>query len=169
MALTREQKQKIIEDLKEKIAKQKAIVFVAIEEIKAEQLFDLREKLKAADCLLMVAKKTLLDKVFKEKKIDVEAKKLEGQIGLIFGFKDKIMPAKIAYKFKLENENLRILGGFFENEFREAEEIITLAKLPSREELLARFVGSIKAPVTDFVNVLQGNIKGLIYILKQVK
>jgi len=169
MALTRERKQKIIEDLKEKIAEQEAMVFVAVEGVKAKQLFDLRERLKAVDCLLTVAKKTLLDRVFKEKKFDFNIKKLEGQIGLIFGFKDKITAAKIAYKFGLGNKNLKILGGLFENEFREAEEIITLAKLPSREELLARIIGSISAPVSNFVNVLQGNIKGLICALSAIK
>lgn len=169
MALTRGRKQKIIEDLKEKVAKQKAMVFIAFDGVKAEELFDLRKRLKAADCLLTVTKKTLLNKVFKEKKFDFDFKKLEGQLGLILGFRDKITPAKIAYKFGLENENLKILGGLFENEFREAEEIITLAKMPSREELLAKVIGSISNPISGFINVLQGNIKGLIYVLKQGK
>ncbi len=169
MALTRERKQKIIEDLKEKIDKQKTIVFVAIEGIKADQLFALREKLKAVDCLLTIAKKTLLGKIFEEKKFDFDVKKLEGQVGLIFGFKDKIVPAKIAYKFRLENKDLKILGGLFENKFREAEEVITLAKIPSKEELLAEVIGSISNPISGFINVLQNNIKGLIYVLANAK
>lgn len=169
MALTKEQKKKIVEDLKENIAQQKSMVFVAIEGLKAAELFDLRKRLKAADCLLSVAKKTLLNIVLKEKKIDIDLKELEGQIVLIFGFKDELSPAKIAYQFSLGNKNLKILAGFFENKFRDVEEIITLAKIPSKEELLARVVSSISAPVSNFVNVLQGNIKGLIYIFKQAK
>ena len=169
MALTKEQKQKIVEELKENIDKQKSMVFVAIEGLKAADLFDLRKRLKAADCLLIVAKKTLLDIAFKERKVGIDMEKLAGQVALVFGFKDQISPAKIPYNFSLGNKNLKILGGFYENKLRDAEEIITLARIPSREELLARVVGSISAPISGFVNVLQANIKGLIYILKQAK
>lgn len=169
MALTKEQKKKVIEDLKEKVARQKAMVFISIEGLKAQEVFDLRKRLKAEDCLLTVAKKTLINIVFKEKKFDIDAEKLEGQLGLIFGFKNELSPAKIAYQFGLENKKLKILGGVFENEFKEDEEIIILAQIPSREELLARIVGSISAPISNFVNVLQGNIKGLVYILSNIK
>jgi len=169
MALTKEKKQKVIEKLKENIAQQKSMVFVATEGLKAKELFDLRKKLKAADCLLIVAKKTLLDVAFKEKKIGIDPEKLAGQVASVFGFKDEISSAKIPYDFSLENKNLKILGGFYENKFRDAEEVITLAKIPSRKELLAGLVGSISAPISGFVNVLQANIKGLIYILKQDK
>lgn len=167
--LTKEQKQKVVEDLKEKIAQQKSMVFVAVEGLKAKELFDLRKKLKAEDCLLIVAKKTLLDIVFKKKKLDFAPKKLEGQLALIFGFKDELSPAKIAYQFSLGNKNLKILAGFFEDKFRDVEETIALAKIPAKEELLARIVGSISAPISGFVNVLQGNIRNLIYIISQIK
>lgn len=169
MALTKEQKQKIVGGLKEKIDRQKSMVFVTIEGLAAKELFDLRERLKKADCNLSVIKKTLMDIVFKEKKIKVDEEKLEGQLALIFGFGDEILPAKIAYQFSLGNENLKILGGYFENKFREAEKMIVLGKIPSKQELLSSLVGSIAEPCRGFVSVLQGNIKGLIYILKQAK
>jgi len=169
MALTKEQKQKIVEELKENIAQQKSMVFVAVDGLKVNELFDLRKRLKAADCLLIVAKKTLLDIAFKERKVGIDPEKLAGQLALVFGFKDQISPAKIPYNFSLENKNLKILGGFYENKLRDAEEIITLARIPSREELLARVVGSISAPVANFVNVLQGNIRNLFYVLSTIK
>jgi len=169
MALARGKKEVIIESLKEKISKQKSIVFVAVEKIKAEELFDLREKLKTDDCLLTVSKKTLLNKAFEDKKTEIGFKQLDGQVGLIFGFKEEIAPAKISYNFKKENKNLKILGGFFGNKFMEAEEVIILAKLPSRKELLAKLVGSISSPMSGFANVLQGNIKGLITVLAKAK
>ena len=169
MALAHTKKKEIIKSLKEKISKQKSIIFVAVEKIKAEELFDLREKLKTDDCLLTVSKKTLLNKAFEEEKIEIGFKELEGQVGLIFGFKDEIAPAKISYNFKKQNQNLKILGGFFGNQLIGAEEIITLAKLPSRNELLAKLVGSIASPISGFANVLQGNIKGLITVLAKAK
>jgi len=173
MALTREQKQKIVEDIKEKVDRQKTMVFVAIEGLKAEELFELRKELKEKDCLLTVVKKTLADKVFKENKIDSNIKEMAGQLALVFGFKDQISPAKISYNFSRSSaksgKKLRILGGFFENNFINTEEVVSLAKIPSREELLGRIVGSIKAPVANFVNVLQGNIRNLVYILSNIE
>ena len=169
MALTKEQKENIVEKLKQSIAQQKAVVFVAIDGLKTTELFDLRKGLKQDNCLLTVAKKTLLSIAFKQSKMEFNAKELEGELALIFGFGDEIMPAKIAYQFSKKNKNLKILGGLFENEVKTAEEIIILAKIPSREELLAKVVSSISSPISGFVNVLQGNIKGLIYILKQAK
>jgi len=169
MALTKEQKKKIIEDLKEKIARQKAMVFAGIEGVKVKDLSNLRRNLKAQNCEIKVAKKTLLELALKEKGIAVGLKSLEGEVALVLGYKDEILPAKITYEFSREKANLKILGGFIENKFKEAEEIIILAKLPSREELLAKLVGSISSPISGLANVLQGNIKGLIYALSAIK
>jgi len=169
MALTKTQKQKILEDLKEKIAKQKAIIFVDFSGLKAKDLFDLRKRLKKVNSELKVTKKTLLALVFKEKKLKIDIEKLKGEIAVIFGFQNEIPLAKIAYQFSQENKNLKILGGFSENKFVEPEKIIELAQLPTKEELLARLVSSVSSPISNFINVLQGNIKGLIYILARAK
>jgi large subunit ribosomal protein L10 len=167
---TKEQKKKILEELKERVDRQKSVIFVAIEGLKAKDIFSLRETLKAADCLMSVVKKTLLDIVAKEKKISVDARKgLSGQVAVIFGFKDEISPAKIIHKFSLENKNLKILGGWLEGKLRTTQEVSEMAKLPSREELLSKVVGSVSAPISGFVNVLQGNIKGLVRIFSQIK
>jgi len=174
MALTKEQKQKIIEDLKEKVKGQKAMIFVDFTGLKVKDLSSLRNKLKAIDSELKVAKKTLLGLALKDYQTSAaqEVEKLKGEVAIIFGFKDELSSAKIIYQFSQENPNLKILGGFIESQKREfinAEDIIELAQLPAQEELLARLVGSISAPISNFVNVLQGNIKGLIYILTKVK
>ena len=66
-----------------------------------------------------------------------------------------------------KNSELKILGGIFENNFISPGEVIELAKLPGREELLARVARSISAPLSNMVNVLEGNIKGLISVLAQ--
>lgn len=169
MPLTRAQKQKILEDLKEKIARQKVVVFVGISGLKVRDLFDLRRRLKKVDSQLTVAKKTLLRLAFKEKGLEIDTKKLAGEIALVFGYGDEISPAKIVYQFSLENPNLKILGGYFEKKLREAQNLITLAQLPSKEELLAKLVRSISAPMSNFLRVLEGNIKGLIYVLSAIK
>jgi large subunit ribosomal protein L10 len=169
MAQTKAQKQKILEDLKEKMEKQKAIIFFDFTGLKVKDFSNLRRKIKAAGDELKVVKKTLMDIAFKKAKLEIEPKKMAGEIALAFGFKDAISLAKEIYEFSKVSQNLKILGGFFENQFRPAEEIIELAQLPSKEQLLARLVGSIASPMSGFISVLQGNIKGLIYALSAIK
>jgi len=164
MPLNKSQKKKIIDDLKEKIEKQKIFFFVDFRGLKVKELSDLKKRLKKADSQLKVSKKTLLNLALKEKKIEIDTKKIEGEIASIFGFKDEILPAKTAYQFSLENKNLKILGGYFDGKFREAEEMIALAQLPTKDELLGRLVRSMSAPVSNFVYILNANIKGLINI-----
>jgi len=167
--LTRAQKQKIIEDLKEKIARQKTMIFIDFTGLTTKDIFDLRKKLQMVESQLKIAKKTLVQIALNEMGLKTEIKKLKGEIALIFGLKDEISPAKIAFEFSKENPNLKILGGFFENEFFEAEKVVELAKLPTRKELLAKLTSSISAPISNFVNVLQNNLRNLVYILSQLK
>jgi len=171
MALTKSQKQKILEDLKEKIKEQKAMVFVEISGLKAKELLDLRKKLKERDSQISVIKKTLFKIVLKEFNQILAEKiaELKGQLTTIFGFGDEIWPAKIAYEFSKDHKNLKILGGYFEKEFRVTEDIIALAKLPPKEELLARLIGGISGPISNFVNILEGNLRSLVYIFSVIK
>ena len=169
MALTKAQKQKILDELKEKIAKQKAMVIVDFTGLKVKDLSNLRKKIKRAGDDIRVAKKTLLGIALKDAKLKIETKKIPGELAVAFGYSDEISPAKITYQFSQENPNLKILGGFLENKWREAEEIIELAQLPTREELLTRLVGSISAPISNFVYALRYNLKGLMYLLSVIK
>jgi len=172
MAISREKKQKIIEDLEEKIKKQKTIIFVDFNKLDSKSLFDLRKKLKQANCLLKITKKTLLEKVFDkltEKGFLEKIKEIKTQLALIFGFDDEIIPSKICYQFSKKNENLKILGGIFDKNFLEKEKVIELAQMPSKNELLEKLTWTLKSPISNFVNVLENNIKGLINVLAKVK
>ena len=169
MALTKEKKQKIVADLKDKISKHKAIVFISITGLKVKDFFELRKKLKIVDANLTVSKKTLIEKAFKESNIDFDKNSHKEELAFVFGFKDEVSPAKAVYQFSKENEKLKILGGFLEGKIKESEEMIVLAQLPAKDELLAKLVGSIASPVSSFVRVLQGNIKGLVTVLSKIK
>jgi len=169
MALNKTQKQKILDDLRDKVAKQKAIVLVGITGLKVKDISQLRKKLKAIEGNIKVFKKTLAEIVFKENKMEFDKKGYKEEVALVFGFKDEISPVKTVYQFSRGNDKLKILGGFLENKFKAKEEMIVLAQLPARKELLAKLVGSLNASMSGLVNVLKGNIKGLTYILSSIK
>jgi|SRR3989344_623683 len=167
--LSKTKKAEILKDLKDKVAKQKAMVFVDFTGLKVKDISKLRKELKKNQNEMKVAKKTLVNLALKDKNLEIAKDKLPGEVALIFGYNDEISPARIVYQFSKTNPALKILGGFMENKFREIEEIMALAQLPGREELLARLVGSIASPMSGMLNVLQGNIKGLIRVLAQAK
>lgn len=169
MPQTKEQKSKIVEKLENNLKDHQSMVFVDYQGLKASDIFSLRKKLKQKGCSLMVSKKTLFKIALKKEGIEYEPKDLKGQLGLVFGFDDEISPSKISYQFSKENEKLKILGGFFERKFITLDEVINLANIPSKEELLAKVVGSISSPISGFVNVLQGNLRSLVYVLNAIK
>lgn len=164
--ITRDQKAKILDDLKDKVAKQKAMVFVDFTGLKVKDISRLRRELKKNQNEMRVAKKTLLNLALKDKNLEIAKDKLTGEVALIFGFKDEISPAKIIYQFSKTNPAIKILGGFLENKFKEIEEIVALAQLPSREELLARLVGLVASPMTGFVRVLQAPLEACVFVIK---
>lgn len=157
MALTKEKKTKSLASLKEKIAQQKSVIFADFSKVNSADLFKLRKELKENGCSLKVGKKTLIRIAFGQSGIsfwNLISKSVPGQLALVFGIDDEVAPARIANKFSKTNENFKILGGIFEGKFIDRERALVLANLPSRNELLAKVVGSIYSPVTSFVRVL---------------
>ncbi len=170
MPKTKEQKRTILKELTEKIGKAKSIVFAKYSGLGVKDNEDLRSRLRQENNEYYVAKKTLFDLSLKDKGIaGLEVKKFEGQVAAIFGYSDEVSPAKIVGQFKKEKEGkIEFIGGILENKYINAQEVTNLSKLPSRKELYAQIVGSINAPVANFVNALAGNIRNLVQVLKAV-
>jgi large subunit ribosomal protein L10 len=157
MALNKAQKTKQIESIKEKVSKQKSVIFVDFAKVPSKDMFSLRKSLKESGCNLKVAKKTLVRIAFGQSGISFWNKmkaSMPGQLALVFGIDDDIAPARIANMFAKTQENLKILGGIFENRYIDREKVLVLANLPTKKELLGRLVGSIYSPVSSFVRVL---------------
>lgn len=165
---TKAQKNEIIEKLGQEIEKQKSIVFIDFQGLKVKDLLTFRRQLKKVGANLRVAKKTLLQKALIAKKIPVDLKKLMGEIAAVFAFEDPIPAAKEIYKFSKTNEHVKVLGGYLDHQMYTPEILKEIANLPSKEQLLGQLVRTIASPMSGFMNVLQGNIKGLIITLQQI-
>lgn len=169
MAKTKEQKIQIINNLKNKLARKKAIVLLNFKGLKVEESEELRKLLREKQIDLTVTKNTLLKIILNEKGITVAHDILSQPLALAFSYDDEVVISKEIFLFAKEHEVLGILGGILDEGFVSAEVIEKLAKLPSREELLAKAVGSIASPLSGLVNVLSGNIRGLVNVLMQYK
>lgn len=171
MPKTRLQKQEILRTIEEKIKKSKSIVFAKFDALGVKDNEALRSNLKKSDSEYLVAKKTLLDIAFKEKGIEnLQIKNFEGKIAAVFAYGDEVAPAKAVYDFKKGKEDkIEFVGGVLENKYLNKEQVSALAMLPSKNELYAKMVGSLNAPITGFVNVLAGNLRKFVYVLKAIE
>ena len=165
---TKDQKKNIVKDLAEKIKKSKAVVFSDFKGLKVKDMTDLRRELRKEETDMKVVKKTLIDLALKDAGVELDTKKFEGQIAVAVSEKDEVAAAKIIAKFAKANENMKIVGGILGTKALAKEEVVALSKLPSKEELLAKLVGTLNAPVSGFVNVLAGNMRGLVTVLKAI-
>lgn len=168
MAQTKLQKEEIVKNLAAKLKASKAVVFSDYKGLQVKDMTVLRRELRASGIDLKVLKKTLISLALKDAGIEVDVKKLEGQIAIAISSGDEVAAAKIIAKAAKANENLKIVGGILGVKELSAAEVNALAKLPSKEELLAKLVGTLNAPVSGFVNVLAGNLRGLVNVLKAV-
>ncbi len=167
MAKTKEQKKKTLEALEDKFSRIKAAVFVNFAGLKVKDATALRNILRKEKVDYMVAKKTLLKLALEKAGYkDVDPKKFEGNVGVAFGYDDEVMPAKLLNQFRAQHEAVKFIGGLLEKKYIDAAKILELASVPGKQELLAKLVGSINAPVSGLVNVLVGNLRGFIQVLK---
>jgi large subunit ribosomal protein L10 len=165
---TKEQKKEIVRDLAEKIKSSKAVVFSDFKGLPVKDMMALRRELKKEGVDFKVAKKTLINLALKDAGLEVDSRKFEGQIALAISSQDEVAAAKLIAKTANANENLKIIGGILGTKKLSAEETKALSLVPGKQELLAKLVGSLSAPVSGFANVLAGNLRGLVQVLKAV-
>lgn len=165
------QKQEILRNLTERIKKSKSLVFTGFNALGVKDNEALRAKLREVHGEYYVAKKTLLERALKEHgTLNLDTKTLDGKLAVVFSYEDEVAPAKAIDTFRKDKEDkIFFLGGILEGNLLSKTEVEALAKLPSKQELLSRLVGSMNAPVSGFVNVLAGNLRGLVTVLKAIE
>lgn len=169
MPLTKQEKEKIVGELSEKLSRTKSAVLADFTGLNVVKERDLRNKLRKENIDYKVAKKTLINIALRNAKLqEVNVSQISGPIAIAIGYEDEVAPAKIINKFAKTNEALKILGGILENKLISKEEVVRLAFLPSKPELVARTVSTIAAPLSNFIGVLEGNMRKLVYVLSAI-
>ncbi len=94
---------------------------------------------------------------------------LKGQTAMIYGEGDVVEVAKVIKKFTAKNQKPTIKGGFVEGKAVSAQDVVELAKLPSKDVLRAMLLGTLQAPCTQLVGVMNQKVASLVYVLDAVK
>ncbi|MCX7624263.1 MAG: 50S ribosomal protein L10 [Thermomicrobium sp.] len=125
-----------------------------------------RRRLQEQNANLRVVKNTLTRIAAERTGTAVIAPLLEGPTALVYTTGDPVTAAKLAVEFARQSRILTIKGALFAGQLLTAADVEALATLPSREELLAKVVGGLQAPLYSLVSVLSGPIRGLLYVLQ---
>lgn len=170
MAKTRIEKEKIVKETIDKLNKAKSLIFANYTGLKVNEVRELKQEAKKQDVEFSVIKNSLFKLALKDSELkDVKLEELSGPKAVAYGYSDEVAPAKILHQFAKKHKMMQLLGGILDKAILSSKEVINLAKLPSKEEMLAKTVATINAPISGFVNVLAGNLRNLINVLNAVK
>ncbi len=156
-----DEKKQIVAGLTETLKNAQAGVLFDYRGITVEQDTKLRSDLRSAGVDYHVVKNTLVRFAAKEVGLDDLDSFLHGPTALAVSTTDAVAPAKILSKFAKGNDVVSIKAGFVDGKVIGVGDVQVLADLPSKEELIAKLMGTLNAPVSGVVNILQGNIRAM--------
>jgi large subunit ribosomal protein L10 len=169
MLLTRAKKEQLVTEMYGQMEKSKAVVLVNYQGLKNKEIEDLKTKLAEAGIGFQIVKNSLFKIALKKAGITVDETLLDQPVAVVWGDIDEVTPAKLTVQFGKAAEKLEVLGGILNGEFIDLTTVNQLAALPGRDELYAKLVGTLNAPMSRLVNALQGNLRSLVYILDQYR
>lgn len=148
-------KQPIVDEIKANLEDAASAVLVDYRGLTVEQDTKLRKELREAGVIYKVYKNTLMKRAFEGTDFAQLDPNLDGPNAIAISKTDATAPARILAKFAKDAEVLEIKAGIVEGTYYDAQGIQTISSIPSREELLSKFLGSIQSPITNFARVIK--------------
>lgn len=149
-----EVKQPIIDEIKAYAADAKAAVLVDYRGLTVEQDTKLRKQLREAGVVYKVYKNTMMTRAFEGTDFGQLDKDLEGPTAIAFSSEDETAPARILHEFSKEAEQLQFKSAVVAGTYYDEAGVQALAKIPSRDTLISKLLGSLQSPVTNLARVL---------------
>jgi len=170
-SLTREEKEKQVAWFREEFRSAKALFLTNYQGLSVKDLTALRSELRARGASFKVLKNTLVRLAYEDTDVAVLRDDLFGPRGAAWNRSEEDAPAvaKVLVDFAKTHPNLQLVRGVLKGKLVEPSEVDTLSKLPSREELLGRVLGTMMAPVSAFVNVLAAVPRSFLNVLKAIE
>ena len=148
------QKEEDVKKLVEKLKEAKVILLTDYRGINVADVTKLRTDLRNVNSEYKVVKNNIIKRALDANGESGLNDLLEGPTALVIGTEDYLEPSKVIYNFSKDNEFYKIKGGIIDGKVMTAEEIITLAKLPSRQELMAKLAGALLGNITKLAIAL---------------
>ena len=148
------QKEEEVSKLAEKLKEAKIILLTDYRGISVADVTKLRADLRNTNSEYKVIKNNIIKRALDANGESGLDDLLEGPTAIVIGTEDYLEPSKVIYNFSKNNEFYKIKGGIIEGKVMTAEEIITLAKLPSRQELMAKLAGALLGNITKLAVAL---------------
>ncbi len=167
--VARPEKEAVVNEVVEKLQSAKSVVVTDYKGLDVASITELRKQLREAGVEYKVVKNTLARIAAKKAEWDDLNQMFVGPTAIAFGIEDAVSPAKILVDFAKDNEQLEIKGGALNGEIISLDKVKSLADIPPREVLLAKALAGMKSPISGLVNVLQGNLRGFVQVLNQIK
>lgn len=168
MAKSKQQKSTDLEELTDRVAKFKGAVLVDYRGTTVKDIDTFRRALNKEGVTTKVYKVTLLKKALAAKGIDVSTIDYKTPVILTMSNEEETLPARLVKKLSSEIKTIAPVSGILDNKVIDKKMVLALAELPSKTDMRAQLVRTINAPVSGFVNVLAGNIRGLVNVLNAI-
>lgn len=146
--MNRSEKEDLVLQVREKLMQAKGIVITQQSGLTVAEVTDLRRKMREAGAEFKVMKNTLAKIAVKDTPMEGMISMLEGPTALAYSVSDAVSAAKIASKFANSNAKLKLVGGYLDGHILSAQDVDTIAKLPSLDELRSKLIAVICAPAT---------------------
>lgn len=168
MALTKEEKNQVVADVSELLAHSKLTVIAEYQGTGVKQMQELRRSARETGTVVKVVKNRLVRQALlaTDSLKDTDASVLTGQLLYAFNADDEVAPAQALANFAKKNPTIEFVGAITpDGQLMAVEDVKSLAALPSKDQLRAQLVGTLGAPLSGFVNVLSGNIRGVLNVM----
>ncbi|HGM3509120.1 TPA: 50S ribosomal protein L10 [Clostridioides difficile] len=153
-------KSEVVSEIVEKLQKSSAAVVVDYKGLTVEEVTELRRQMREAGVDYKVYKNTLVRRAAKEVGIEqFNDELLVGTNAIAFGYDDPVAPARILKGFMDSHPKMKLKMGIVEGTFYDESKIVEMANIPSREVLIAKLLGSLKAPVSNFAYLIDAIAK----------
>ncbi len=166
MVVPRKRKEELVAEYADKLSRSHAIILTDYRGLRVADMHRLRIELRKAGSGYHVTKNTLFRLALKEMGLPLLEGLLDGPTAISFCYQDVPPAAKVLVDFAKEFKTFAIKGGLLNGKFVDAKGIEALAKLPSREVLLAQVLAGMKMPISGLVSVLSGPLRSLLSVLQ---
>ena len=162
-------KEQVVSELAGKLAAAKASFLADYRGLTVDQVNQLRGKLREVGVDYRVVKNTLLKLAAKDTGAACLEEHLTGPTAIAIVMDDPVAPAKVLSEYAKQNNKFELKAGALEGKLLSLDDIKALSDLPSREVLLAKMLGSMNAPITNFVGVLAAVPRSLVQVLAAIQ